>query len=101
MFPSLDHALLFISVYEASVVHRSIDVLEHILSHENCDVDPVNRIDGATPLHLALYIQEAELRLHIFESLLDAGADMSCVLLLHHKPYSEFLFFFFQFGLSA
>jgi len=60
-------------------MHASTDVLEHILSHEDCDVDPINRIDKATPLHLAIQIGDTELRLHIFESLLDAGADTSCV----------------------
>jgi ankyrin repeat protein len=60
-----------------AVMHGSTDVLEHILSHDECDVDPINRIEKATPLHLALQIQHIELRLHVFESLLDAGADTS------------------------
>ncbi|KIM47381.1 hypothetical protein M413DRAFT_439062 [Hebeloma cylindrosporum] len=60
-----------------AVLHGSTDVLEHILSHEDCDVDPINRIDKATPLHLAVQIQHTELRLHIFDSLLEAGADTS------------------------
>jgi len=60
-----------------AVLHGSTDVLEHILSHEDCDVDPVNRIDKATPLHLAVQIEEPKLRLYIFESLLEAGADTS------------------------
>lgn len=60
-------------MYSAS--KGSTDVLEHILSHEDCDVDPINRIERATPLHLALRIDEAELRKHVVESLLDAGAD--------------------------
>ena len=55
------------------------DVLEHILSHEDCDVDPVNRIEGATPLHLALQLENQELRQFVVESLLDAGADTRCV----------------------
>ncbi|TFK21555.1 ankyrin [Coprinopsis marcescibilis] len=58
-----------------AVLHGSTDVLEHILSHEECDVDPVNRIDQATPLHLAVQIKDSDLRKHIVESLLDAGAD--------------------------
>ncbi|KJA28384.1 hypothetical protein HYPSUDRAFT_51211 [Hypholoma sublateritium FD-334 SS-4] len=58
-----------------AVSHGSTDVLEHILSHEDCDVDPVNRIDKATPLHLAVQIQHVDLRAHIFESLIEAGAD--------------------------
>ncbi|KAH9486069.1 Ankyrin repeat-containing protein [Psilocybe cubensis] len=59
------------------VMHGSTDVLEHILSHEDCDVDPINRLDKATPLHLAVQIQHTDLRLHIFDSLLEAGADTS------------------------
>ncbi|KAJ7045167.1 ankyrin repeat-containing domain protein [Mycena alexandri] len=58
-----------------AVTHGSTDVLEHILSHEECDVDPINRIQKATPLHLAVVIEDLELRKHIVESLLDAGAD--------------------------
>ena len=50
-------------------------MLEHILSADECDVDPINRLEGATPLHLALKIEDPELRLHIVESLLDAGAN--------------------------
>lgn len=51
------------------------DVLEHILSQDNCDVDPINRLEGATPLHLALKLEDKELRHHVVESLLEAGAD--------------------------
>ncbi|THH13493.1 hypothetical protein EW146_g6722 [Bondarzewia mesenterica] len=51
------------------------DVLEHILSHENCDVDPINRIEKATPLHLAVVIEDDEMRNYVVESLLDAGAN--------------------------
>ena len=72
-----------------SVLYRSTDVLEHILSHEDCDVDPVNRIDKATPLHIAVQIEEPDLRLYICESLLEAGADTSCVLLLHRRPHPD------------
>ncbi|KAG6901971.1 hypothetical protein C0995_006070 [Termitomyces sp. Mi166 len=57
------------------VAHGSTDVLEHILSCEGCDVDPVNGIEGATPLHLAVRIEHVALRKHIVESLLEAGAD--------------------------
>ncbi|KAF8215736.1 ankyrin repeat-containing domain protein [Mycena galopus ATCC 62051] len=60
-----------------AVSHGSTDVLEHILSHEECDVDPINRTEKATPLHLAVRLEDAELRKHIVESLLDAGADIS------------------------
>ncbi|KII93121.1 hypothetical protein PLICRDRAFT_26452 [Plicaturopsis crispa FD-325 SS-3] len=60
-----------------AVQHGSTDVLEHILSHDDCDVDPINRIEGATPLHLAIKLEDPELRKHIVGSLLDAGADTS------------------------
>ncbi|KAH9830437.1 ankyrin [Rhodofomes roseus] len=59
--------------YAAS--HGSLAVLEHILSHDECDVDPVNRLEKATPLHLAMRMEDEELRTSVVESLLDAGAD--------------------------
>ena len=62
---------------QSRVSNGSTDVLEHILSHEQCDVDPINKIEGATPLHLAINIEHTALRRHIVESLLDAGADVS------------------------
>jgi len=63
--------------------HGSLDVLEHILSHEDCDVDPINRL-GETPLHLAISSTEIDeddggLREEVVESLLDAGADVTYV----------------------
>jgi len=58
-----------------AVSHGSTDALEHILSHEDCDVDPVNKLEKATPLHLAVRIEHVALRQHIVESLLDAGAN--------------------------
>ena len=63
-----------------SVSSCSITVLEHILSHEDCDVDPQNKLEGATPLHLALRVESSDARLAVVESLLDAGADISYVL---------------------
>ncbi|GJE98853.1 ankyrin repeat domain-containing protein [Phanerochaete sordida] len=59
--------------YAASL--GSTAVLEHILSHDECDVDPINRIERATPLHLAVKLEDPELRHFVVESLLDAGAD--------------------------
>jgi hypothetical protein len=55
--------------------HGSPDALDKLLEHEGCDVDYVNRLEGATPLHLAVQIKEPELRAFIVDSLLDAGAD--------------------------
>nr|GAT51725.1 predicted protein [Mycena chlorophos] len=59
--------------YAASL--GSTDVLELILEHEECDVDPINRLEKATPLHLAVRIEDSELRVLVVSSLLDAGAD--------------------------
>ncbi|KAI0308379.1 ankyrin repeat-containing domain protein, partial [Multifurca ochricompacta] len=59
--------------YAAS--NGSVDFLNELLEYEGCDVDYVNSLDGATPLHLAVKIKEPELRALIVDSLLDAGAD--------------------------
>ncbi|TFK56421.1 ankyrin [Heliocybe sulcata] len=61
--------------YAAS--NASFDVLEHILSHEDCDVDPANRLEKATPLHLAVRIDDPEAKKAVIESLLEAGADVT------------------------
>jgi len=60
-----------------AAMYGSTDVLEHILSHEDCDVDPINRLEGATPLHLAVVMVHKHLREPVVSSLLDAGADTS------------------------
>ncbi|OJT09571.1 hypothetical protein TRAPUB_13948 [Trametes pubescens] len=52
-----------------------LEILEHILEHEDCDVDPQNRIEKATPLHLALRIEDQDTRTAVVSSLLEAGAD--------------------------
>jgi hypothetical protein len=64
----------FTIIYQ-SASHGSTEVLEHILSHENCDVDPVNYIEKATPLHLAVKLSDPDLRVHLVQSLLEAGAN--------------------------
>ena len=71
------------------MINGSTDVLEYILSQEGCDVDPINRIEGATPLHLAVLLDHPGLRKHVVESLLDAGADTLCVpsASLYFPPY--------------
>ncbi|KAJ3788484.1 ankyrin repeat-containing domain protein [Lentinula aff. detonsa] len=58
-----------------AVQNGSTDVLEHILTHEACDVDPINRINRATPLHLACQLEDDGMRSYMVESLLEAGAD--------------------------
>jgi len=56
--------------------HGSSEVLNELLEHEGCDVDFTNRLEGATPLHLAVKIEEPGLRAYIIDCLLDAGANM-------------------------
>jgi hypothetical protein len=58
-------------------------VLEHILSHPKCDVDPQNRLERSTPLHLAVKIDDDDLRLHVVQSLLEAGANTKSGLPTH------------------
>ncbi|KZV79349.1 hypothetical protein EXIGLDRAFT_632196, partial [Exidia glandulosa HHB12029] len=53
----------------------SLTVMELLLEQDGCDVDLQNRTERATPLHLALKIEEEDLRKAVVESLLDAGAD--------------------------
>ncbi len=53
----------------------SVIVLEFILAVENCDVDPINRLEKATPLHLAVKLSDPDVRFDIVSSLLDAGAN--------------------------
>lgn len=61
--------------YAAS--YASNDVLEHILSHDECDVDPTNKLERATPLHLAVRLEDPEAREYVVQALLDAGADLT------------------------
>jgi len=58
-----------------AVERASESVLNHILCHEECDVDPINKIDHDTPLHLAVKLEDPEVRAYIVELLLEAGAD--------------------------
>ncbi|EJU02613.1 ankyrin [Dacryopinax primogenitus] len=58
-----------------AVQYASIDCLEHILEQDLCDVDIQNRLDKATPLHLAVGVEDEEMRHYVVASLLDAGAD--------------------------
>ena len=74
-----------------SAARGSVDVIEHILSQDGCDVDPINRIAKATPLHLALELPDRDLRKLIVESLLDAGADIKCVCFSFSKLTADYL----------
>jgi uncharacterized protein len=56
-------------------LHGSLEALDKLLEYEGCDVDYINRLEGATPLHLAVKIKQPELRAFIADSLLDAGAN--------------------------
>lgn len=71
------------------MINGSTDVLEHILSEEGCDVDPQNSTQKATPLHLAVQIEDEEVRRHIIESLLEAGADTKYVVLLSRCCFQD------------
>jgi len=57
--------------------HGSLDCLDNILEYDGCDVDYVNRIEGATPLHLAIKLEDEDIRIDVVNSLLDAGADIT------------------------
>lgn len=41
-------------VADDRIQNASTSVLEHLLDHDTCDVDPKNRLNGDTPLHLAI-----------------------------------------------
>ncbi|KAF8633604.1 hypothetical protein AX15_001392 [Amanita polypyramis BW_CC] len=58
--------------YAASL--GSTTVLEYLLSYEGCDVDIVNRVEGATPLHVAAQNDDSETRYFTVKSLLEAGS---------------------------
>jgi hypothetical protein len=42
------------AVADNRIQNASTSVLEHLLDHDTCDVDPKNRLNGDTPLHLAI-----------------------------------------------
>ena len=53
------------------IIQASTSVLEHILCHDTCDVDLRNRLNGDTPLHLAVRQRWEDmhgLRLHLGDS---------------------------------
>ena len=57
-------------------------MLEHILCHDDCDVDLINNVGRKTPLHLAVqsvHVDDPDRRLYTIKSLLEAGADKTYV----------------------
>ncbi|KAH8920783.1 hypothetical protein BT69DRAFT_1283696, partial [Atractiella rhizophila] len=62
-------------------------VLELLLDHDGTDVDPQNKLDKQTPLHLAVQkIDHAQARYGIVEMLLQAGADPRIKDKFNRKP---------------
>ena len=59
-------------------------MIEHILHHEQCDVDLIDALERATPLHFAVNLEDPEFREYFVGQLLDAGADYRCVHFLDH-----------------
>ncbi|GAA5821169.1 hypothetical protein JCM11251_004498 [Rhodosporidiobolus azoricus] len=55
----------------------SPDALTLLLETDDTDVDLQNRLDRATPLHLAVKLENEAARQGVVEMLLDAGADTS------------------------
>ncbi|GAA6031721.1 hypothetical protein JCM8097_001952 [Rhodosporidiobolus ruineniae] len=55
----------------------SPDALELLLDFEGTDVDLQNRLEGDTPLHLAVKLENEAARRGVVEMLLEAGADPS------------------------
>lgn len=64
-----------ITALHYAVLTPAVNTLEQLLEHEECDVDPRNRIDKCTPLHYACQLEDPEQRYAVIDSLLDAGAD--------------------------
>jgi len=57
----------------------SPDALQLLLETDGTDVDLQNRLDRATPLHLAVKLENEGARQGVIEMLLDAGANPRCV----------------------
>jgi hypothetical protein len=68
-----------LTAISSSASYGSTEVLEHILCHDDCDVDLINSVGRKTPLHLAVQLDDTDRRLYIINSLLDAGADRTYV----------------------
>lgn len=53
------------------------EIIDLLLDQDGLEVDPTNRLDGYTPLHVAVLYGEkdADVALEMVDFLLDAGAD--------------------------
>ncbi|WWD16894.1 hypothetical protein CI109_101326 [Kwoniella shandongensis] len=72
-----------------AIIHASTSVLETILCHETCDVDLPNRLQGDTPLHIAVrnrWEEHEGLRVYLVGSLLEAGADTTIKNRYNQRP---------------
>ncbi|KAK9236220.1 hypothetical protein V1525DRAFT_407628 [Lipomyces kononenkoae] len=71
-----------------AAINGSDDCLDILLDVEGVEVDPINRMEGNTPLHCAvLYAeQEPEHAIAIVEMLIDAGSDPRIRNKLKDKP---------------
>ena len=69
------------------------DVLDLILDQEGVEVDPIDRMEGDTPLHKAVrYVNERaasdwESSASLVDLLLDAGSDPRSVMLTKGTPF--------------
>ena len=52
------HLRLSLYPLHRSIIYASTTVLDHILEHDECDVDLQNKLQRDTPLHLAVKIEE-------------------------------------------
>lgn len=67
------YVLLHLSCWDVSDVNRpSVNhparSLDHILETDGCDVDLQTRLDKSTPLHLAVQVEDPELRTYLGKS---------------------------------
>lgn len=68
--------------------YGSLECVDYLLDQPNIDLDTPNRIDGDTPLHLAVRHANDDLAtaIEIVEFLIDAGADANSVNKTRSKP---------------
>jgi uncharacterized protein len=71
------HTISDLRTHACSAKAGSLECLDLLLDYDGCDVDYVNLTEGATPLHLAITVEDEEERADVVESLLDAGADFT------------------------